>query len=297
MPKARVSLGMPVYNGERYLPDALRAIANQDYSDFELLISDNASTDRTREICMDFAGTDSRILYSRNDRNVGLAANHNRTVALARGEFFKWVSHDDDFPRSMLTRLVETLSCSPPSVVAVYAQCQYVDENGVPQEIDSDRVANDSDWPHVRLNHLIRNIHMYSSVYSLVRTDVMRKTRLMGGYPGSDHVLCAELSMLGKFVEIPEPLLRIRRHRGRTHSAHTTLDSLKRLFDPDYKPGIVGLGLWTRINLELIRSAWLIPLAPGPKALCVVVAAFKPQWESLRALGGRWKDAVFGASK
>ena len=91
----RVSVGIPVFNGERFLAETIESILAQTFKDFEIVISDNASTDRTEEICRSYAARDPRIRYNRNDTNRGAAWNHNRVFELARGEYFKWQSHDD----------------------------------------------------------------------------------------------------------------------------------------------------------------------------------------------------------
>lgn len=290
----RVSIGVPVYNGEQYLENALTALLQQDFEDFELIISDNASTDATPDICQALASRDRRIRYFRNAKNVGLPANHNRTYELARGEFFKWAAHDDDFPRPMLARFVKVFEDSSPSTSVVYSQCEYIDEIGGLQGIDSDHVATNSAWPHSRLAKLIRHIHMYNCIYGLIRSSILRKTRLHGLYPMSDHVLCAELAMLGTFVEISEPLLRIRRHPGRTFAANHTAEALRRLFAPDAKPRFYQPKLWTQVNIELIKAAAVVPPRFRDKVLCTIVAVGKPQWEALRAFAGRQKRRVLG---
>ena len=91
----RVSIGMPVYNGEKYLEEAIQSILAQTYSDFELVISDNASTDKTQEICLEYAARDSRVRYHRNEKNLGAAPNYNRTFELSTGQYFKWADYDD----------------------------------------------------------------------------------------------------------------------------------------------------------------------------------------------------------
>jgi len=120
----KISIGLPVYNGERYLENAINRMLEQDYQDFELIISDNASTDKTQEICLEFCQKDSRIRYFRNEKNIGLSRNHNRTFEMARGEYFKWISHDDDYPKSMLKRFIETFQEQPKSVCLVYSYCE-----------------------------------------------------------------------------------------------------------------------------------------------------------------------------
>src|SRR5438132_13873019 len=93
--RSQVSIGMPVYNGERYLSGALDSLLSQTLADFDLIISDNASTDATESICRSYAAHDSRIRYFRNENNLGAAANFNRAFELCGGEFFRWAAHDD----------------------------------------------------------------------------------------------------------------------------------------------------------------------------------------------------------
>jgi glycosyltransferase involved in cell wall biosynthesis len=205
MRRPRVSVGLPVFNGERYLPNALTRLLRQDFEDFELIVSDNASTDGTQDICRTFAEQDPRVRYYRNETNIGLAANHNRAFELSNGQFFKWAAHDDDFPQRMLSRFVNVFEGSSPCVSVVYSRCEYIDELGNVEGIESDGVDKNDPWPHKRLAHLLRNVHMYNSPYGLIRSDVLRKARLLGLYPMADHVLLAELAMLGVFVEVPEP--------------------------------------------------------------------------------------------
>jgi glycosyltransferase involved in cell wall biosynthesis len=284
----KVSVGLPVYNGERYLSNALRRLLDQDFEDFELIVCDNASTDRTQEICRSFAETDRRIRYLRNPVNIGLAANHNRTFQLSTGQYFKWAAHDDDFPPAMLSRFVSVLEESSPGVSVVYSRCEYIDEFGNVQGIDSDGVDNEDPRPHVRLFHYLRHVHMYNCPYGLIRSDMMRKTRGHGSYPMADHVLFAELAMLGVFIELPQPLLRIRRHPGRTFTANKTPEALRELFAPGLRHKVPGLSLRTRMELELMRSAALLPIPLGERILCTTVAG----WESFREFGGRQKQKL-----
>src|SRR5262249_36899823 len=127
--KPRVSIGMPVYHGEPFLKEALDSILAQTYSDFELIISDNASTDRTQEICTAYAAKDKRIQYSRNDKNLGAAKNYNRVFELSSGEYFKWAAHDDICAPDFLVRCITVLD-QDPSVVLCYPREIGIDEQG-----------------------------------------------------------------------------------------------------------------------------------------------------------------------
>ena len=114
----RLTVGLPVYNGAALLAESIEALLGQTYEDFELIISDNASTDGTAEICRFYEKQDSRVRYFRQPRNLGSAANHNFVADQARGELFKWASHDDLYARELLTRCVDALDEHPEVVLA-----------------------------------------------------------------------------------------------------------------------------------------------------------------------------------
>src|ERR1700757_1973550 len=113
MAKPKVSIGLPVYNGEKYLVQALNSLINQDFEDFEIIISDNASTDGTADICRTYASTERRIRYYRNESNIGSAPNYRRVFELARGDFFKWCSHDDICLPGLLSRCLQVFESAP----------------------------------------------------------------------------------------------------------------------------------------------------------------------------------------
>ena len=103
----KVSIGIAVFNGENFLESALRSILAQTFEDFELIISDNASTDRTADICEQYASQDGRVLYLRQPANLGAQPNYNLLVGQARGRYFKWAAHDDMLAPTFLERCVE----------------------------------------------------------------------------------------------------------------------------------------------------------------------------------------------
>jgi glycosyltransferase involved in cell wall biosynthesis len=113
-----LTIGLPVYNGERYLTESLDALLAQTYQDFELVISDNASDDGTADICRAYAERDSRIRYLRQPVNIGAGPNHNVLVPMARGKYFKWASHDDLYDPQLLELCIEALESRPEFVLA-----------------------------------------------------------------------------------------------------------------------------------------------------------------------------------
>ena len=223
MAKPYVSIGLTVYNGEQFLEETLDSFLAQTYPDFELIISDNASTDRTGEIARAYAAKDDRIRYHRNEKNLGLAGNHNRSFELARGEYFKWAAADDVCLPTYLARCVEVLDRDP-TVVLAYPRTQFVDAVGNPLDIHDPGWNLQSDEACERLRYAIHSGHWANAVVGLLRSAALAKTRLIPAYPGGDFRVLGELSLLGKFYEIPETLFVRRLHPGSTsqHGANGT---------------------------------------------------------------------------
>ncbi|MDF3015351.1 MAG: putative glycosyl transferase [Thermomicrobiales bacterium] len=133
-----MSIGLPVFNGADYVAEAIASILRQTYQDFELLIQDNASTDRTEEICQEFARRDSRVSYVRNPENVGAISNYNLVFERARGRYFKWAAHDDVCAPTFFERCVEVLDAEP-SVVLCSGQTRLINDDGSPVSLDRAR--------------------------------------------------------------------------------------------------------------------------------------------------------------
>jgi glycosyltransferase involved in cell wall biosynthesis len=268
-----VSIGLPVYNGGTTLPRAIDSILAQGYKNFELLISDNASTDQTRLICEDYASKDSRVRYFRNQENIGVSPNHNRVFELSKGKYFSWSAHDVELLPGMIQRCVTTLEEAPSSVILVCPLCELLDSNG--NSIESDRlsIASSDRRPHRRLSIVIRNITYVTQHYGFFVRDLLQKTRLNGSYASSDYVLTAEVAMLGEIREIPEILIRRRVEmnsgtKAVLHSQKAWADWL----DPKYKRNRTLLPLRERLALEYLHSVLYLPLKAGEKILCSIEA-------------------------
>ena len=207
----RVSVCLPVYQGETYVADAIRSIQNQSFHDFELVISDNASTDRTESICREFSEQDSRVRYFRADKNQGLAWNHNRAFELSRGEFAMWIGHDDRLDPTHLERCVTELDRNPAAVLC-YTNSNDIDAEGaVTAKIDLPTIG-DSSRPSDRYSQTVQYEKRCDVVFGLMRADVLRRTNLHGGYHGSDWPLIAEMALHGRFLHLPEHLFSRRKH-------------------------------------------------------------------------------------
>ena len=210
----RVSIGLPVRNGENFLVEALDSLLAQSFEDFELVISDNASTDATEEICRTYADRDKRIQYSRTTENIGGAPNHNRVFELSRGEYFKWASHDDVCHPEFLLKCVDVLDRDP-SVVVCYPRTMFIDEEGRPLETREPRPHLASGRSSLRFKDVV-HVSRHHPIFGLMRSEVLRETPLLGRFAHSDMALLAELSLNGPFHEVEEVLFSIREHQLRS---------------------------------------------------------------------------------
>src|SRR5262245_7648079 len=217
-PVARVSIGIPVLNGERYLADCLDSLLAQTFADFEVFVSDNCSTDATREICLEYAGRDARVVYSRTEHNIGAFGNHTRVAEQAQAQYFRWMAYDDLCAPSHLERCVAALDGSPAAALAYTRTVFFEERDGAIVEIHSRRYEDDDvDLPMTspvqRLRRLVQNLNFCNAFYGLIRTDTLRTTSLVKPIYGADRILLAELASKGPFVEVDEPLYLRRIHR------------------------------------------------------------------------------------
>jgi glycosyltransferase involved in cell wall biosynthesis len=207
-----LSVGLAVYNGERYLREAIDSILSQTYKDFELIISDNASTDATETICQAYAAQDCRIRYSRNATNIGGVNNQNRTFDLARGRYFRLAAHDDVCAPTLFQRCVEVLE-ERPEIVLCYSGMYSIDGHG---KITEERVGTEgtASRPSERFRQLSYRYYPCDAMYGVLRSDILRTTALQQNYTGSDRSLLCELALRGPFHVVPEPLFYKRFHEG-----------------------------------------------------------------------------------
>ena len=271
-PKARVSIGLPVFNGEDYIEEALDSILAQTHEDFELIISDNASTDQTPQICQNYAAKDPRIRYFRNPENLGGVRNYNRTFELSGGEFFKWAGHDDMLAPSFLEKCVRALD-ERPDTVLVHSQARIIDEESRVTANYDVVLRTDSAKPHVRFHDLIWVRHWCVQIYGLIRRSALETTRLHGPYASSDRVLLIELALQGLFHEIPEYLLFWRRHSQQGSRLAHDLHSYSAWFDRDKKGAFRAPA--SRLVLEHFRAVRRAQLSPSERARCYLSGLFR----------------------
>ncbi|MFO0701290.1 MAG: glycosyltransferase [Nitrospira sp.] len=230
----KVSIGLPVYNGERYLAETIDSILAQTYTDFELIISDNCSTDGSREICRQYVERDSRVRFFPSDVNKGWAGNYCRVFELARGPYFRWAPSDDVFAPESVGACVEVLDAHPDAVLC-YPKTILIDGTGSVIEPYEDNLDLRSDSPVVRFRMASDQIGLVNVIYGLMRTEQVRQTGLIRQYPGADIIFLIELSLYGQFLEINRPLFFRRMHEQASSSIKSSLPKLQAYLDPSRK--------------------------------------------------------------
>jgi len=276
MTETKVSIGLPVFNGENYIRRALDSLQAQTFTDFEIIICDNASTDGTRDICREYAKHDHRIRYYQNKTNVGAAANFNLTFKHAKGEYFKWAAHDDICAPEFLTRCVDVLD-KHKGVVLAYPKANIIDTQEQVIEPYPRKLRTDSTNPVIRFSELLKG-HMCFEIFGLIRRDILTKTQLIGGYAHGDGVLLARLALLGRFEEIPEYLFFTRRHQQQSIAMGTNYQPYAVWFNPKLRNRLVLP--WWKIQFEFFRSIHRAPLSFAQRYDCYKCVYWNTQAKS-----------------
>lgn len=251
----RVSIGLPVYNGDEFLAQSIASVLSQTFTDFELIISDNASADRTVEIAESFAADDPRVRVIRNSENRGAAWNYNHVFDEATAPLFRWHAHDDYFEPALLERLVAALDAAPDAVLA-HSWTRFIDDDGATLRDYEDDLGASSDRAHERLGSVVRRLTYCNAVFGVIRRDQLAKTARIGSFPGSDVSLLYELAVRGPFVVVPE-LLYVRRP-GASIKANPTSRQVAQWFGPSGKGRrFPGLHLAT----ATLSGVWRAPLS------------------------------------
>lgn len=236
----KVTLGLPVFNGADFIDQCLRSIFEQTFPDFELIVCDNGSTDKTCEIVEEWCRKDSRARLYRSTVNRGAAANFNWAFSLARGEFFKWCAADDLLEPTFLSSCVGALEANPDAVLAYTGVIDIDDEGRVLGEIFDNRSPYEfgSYDASLRFRDLVCIDHSCVSVFGLIRRSALKEASPIAPYVGSDRVLLAKLGIEGRFIRIPDNLFLHREHEGRSVNAHPKMQDRAAWFDPT-RTGVV----------------------------------------------------------
>ncbi len=260
-----VSIGLPVYNGEKFIKEAIESILTQTFGNFELIISDNASTDNTEKICRQYAAQDTRISYHRHGENRGASWNFNHVFHLAKGKYFKWAAADDVCASSFLARCVEILE-GDSSVVLAYPKTIFTKSNGQKWWLGKSVPQLASNQDYERFRAVISDFWCLE-VFGLMRTQTLQNTSLIAPYYGSDKLLLTQLSLKGRFEEVPEFLFFRRCHK--LQSSRLSAQEREVWIDPinNLKPKFLG----NKSFLRYFSTIWQAKLDWYNRTNCLLV--------------------------
>jgi hypothetical protein len=248
-------------------------------TDFEVIISDNASTDDTQAICHRYVARDSRIRYYRQERNVGATRNYNYAFEHARGEYFRWHAHDDVCAPDFLRLCVDALD-SDPQAVSCHTQKAMIDEQGrllvdlakPPSQHEAGlqnatirydarfEAGRRSAAAHERYRSVLLGPAYCLECYGLMRTSALQETRLHLPFYGSEKILAAELALLGTHVTVDQTLFFVR------------IVPRRSLADQQENIGQMKPRRFTLTRFRLLRghagAIWQVPLSAWQRARC-----------------------------
>jgi glycosyltransferase involved in cell wall biosynthesis len=280
-----VSIGLPVYNGAAYLRLLLDSVLAQTFAEFELVISDNASTDGTEVICREYAAADARIRYHRQPRNRGVTWNFRQVAVLSSGQYFLWTSHDDVLAPNYVERCVEVLEHDP-SVVLCYSNSIYMDGAGnrfePKQQLEFDQAS-----PHQRFRRLILLSHNCTPLYGLIRLDVLKRITIQGDFADGDRCMLVELGLHGNYHRIKEPLFFHREHAGRFTHQYPNRQERTRLANPDRSIRFVFP--FFRVLREYALAVYRAPIGWAERLRCYL---YLLNWVR-KNLPSLWSDLKF----
>ncbi len=258
----RVSIGLPVYNGENFVEDAIRSVLDQTFEDFELIISDNASVDRTGEIARDFAASDPRVRYIRSERNLGAARNYNRAWQESSGAYFRWLAHDDRIAPTYIAATVAALDAAPDAVLC-NTVVDYIDPQGTVFAF-YDSVLDEASGPDPvqRFAAMVLLSHSCVDMFAMVRRSAMEGSLLHATFHGADRAFLAQMALRGRLLQLPEHLVQMREHQNR-YTRQQASAKMRRLWhDPDSRggSGMPTLKLYSEY-VKLVRGEALTPAA------------------------------------
>jgi glycosyltransferase involved in cell wall biosynthesis len=278
----QVSVGLAVFNGENFIADAITSVLAQTLSDLELIIQDNASTDRTAEVCAAFAARDTRIRYFRNPNNLGVAPNHNLAFEKARGRYFKWLAHDDYLEPTYLAETARILDERPEAVLC-NAVVRYIRGDGSTIGLyDSGLAHADVDSSPARFAAMVLPSHSCVDFFGLMRRDAMKGSLLHGSYHSADRAFLAQIALRGRLVQLRQPLSVMREHRERYTRQNVTPAQILHWHDTSLRRTI-ALPTW-RLYADYIRMVQHETLRVGDRLRCygVLTKWWALNWNAIR---------------
>jgi glycosyltransferase involved in cell wall biosynthesis len=266
-----VSIGLPVYNGEAYLRGALDSLLGQTFTDLELIISDNASTDRTPEICRAYAARDPRVRFIRHQINRGVAWNHNFALGQATGTYFRWASHDDLCAPDFVARCVKELDADP-GLVLCHTRTVVLDGEGNITSRNGGSPWIGSPRTHQRFRDLVGLGHRHWQpllAFGVMRREAVVAAGGLGTHIGGDRTLLVRLALQGRFLELDEELFFYREHAGQASSPSRGRAARNAWWDPS-KTGRIMLPYF-RLGYEYARAVHEAPISGPERRRCYTV--------------------------
>lgn len=293
----KVSIALPVYNGEKYMREAIESVLAQTFKDFELIICDNASTDQTEKICREYTNKDRRIRYYRNEKNLGCAKNFNRAFELSSSKYFKWIAADCTIEPEFLQRCVDLLDIDSEIILACTHNVGRIEMDDV-TICRKGNFALRSDAAHQRFRNALKRVvakRGNAPIWAVMRSDVLRETSLLRPFIGADDCLLLQLALKGQFGQVPEFLTLLRRHPESFSDIRNSNSGIEgiveaQFYDPDIK-GKFFLPHWRRLweyFLLAVHSE-----ARWPHKLLMVASLFYPtavRWSKVLI-----KELIFAA--
>lgn len=274
--QATISIGMPVYNGEKYIREALDSLLDQSFSDFELIISDNASSDSTQAICLKYVDRDLRVRYIRQSSNIGAAANFKFVLNQCIGTYFMWAAYDDKWSREWLEKAHDAIRES--GVSMAFGQIVHVDSAGEVMKHPANGVSFGYAYG---ANSLLRRIRFYlayegmgkaNCIYSLYDRRLLGPlndmwSEIISGDRLYDYTMVYECLKYGNLKQVEKVTLSKRVHgesegsgqQGSGVGGLSQLKKSKRLFWP-FPPRLIAEYLRFSTALEKTALLLFIPL-------------------------------------
>lgn len=280
----RFSIGMPVFNGSAFIENAIDSVLRQTVPDWELVISDNASTDDTEIVCQRYAASDARIHYHRNEHNLGAHPNYNQTLKLARGKYFKWLAHDDALAPEFLELCGDQMATDPNAVLCM-SDIRYIDAEG--QDIgvmDMAFPGSLARHPATRFSALVNRGHTAYHVFALIRRTTLLDSVQLMSFHGSDRALIADLCLRGPLLHEHAPLMLVREHKARYTRAKTKPKERAAWHDAKLA-GKASLPTW-RLYGEYLKILRAAEVSASAKARCTLTlgAWWFRNWHAARAM-------------
>lgn len=261
--QSQVVVGLPVYNGEEFIAEAITSILAQTHGDFRLIIADNCSTDGTEDICRSFAAQDDRIEFNRHAKNIGSGPNFNSVFKPGDAPYFRWAAHDDVMTPCALAETVALLDAHPEAVIA-HGRSQETDAAGVVIRSFDHHPTLAGAKPQDRFWSILW-ARYFTEIFGLMRVSTMRETDLFDIFPGTDRNFIAQMVLRGDVVYSREVVFRRREHENAYVASAKSAKVRQKILNPAVKRKMPLPLEKTKHYLATISEA---PISAAEKSAC-----------------------------